>query len=103
MAAAAGGASYALRGLSGGGERPREEDRETLIMFMMATMVAVVGLVGFLVAFCKGSKRNGFKMNDPSESFVGDKSLKCISGIREFLCLNISFIYRLLEIICPLI
>ena len=101
MAAAAGGASYALRGLSGGGERPREEDRETLIMFMMATMVAVVGLVAFLVALCKGSKRKGFKMNDPSESFVGDKSVK--SGIRVFLSLNISFIYRLLEILCPLI
>ena len=80
MAAAAGGAAYVLRGASGGGQKERDEERETLILYMMATMVAVVGLVGLLVAFFKGKRRNAFKINDPPESFIVDKTVKCLSG-----------------------
>ena len=80
MAAAAGGAAYVLRGASGGGQKQRDEERETLILYMMATMVAVVGLIGLLVAFFKGNRRNVFKLNDPPESLVVDKKMKCLSG-----------------------
>ena len=61
----------------------RDEDRETLIMVMMATTVAVVGLVGLLVAFFRGNGRNVCKTYEPPESFVVDKTARCLSGIRE--------------------
>ena len=85
MAAAAGGAAYVLRGASGGGQKERDEERETLILYMMATMVAVVGLVGLLVAFFKGNRRK-----DPSEGFIVDKTVKCLSG-RESLSVLIIY------------
>ena len=83
MAAAAGGAAYVLRGASGGGQKERDEERETLILYMMATMVAVVGLIGLLVAFCKGNRRN-----DPAESFVVDKTVNCLPGMERVFLLN---------------
>ena len=80
VAAAAGGAGYVLRGLVGGGERIRDEDRETLIMFMMGSMAAGVMLMAIIVGFYKGIKRYVFKIKDPPKSFVLDKKVKCKSG-----------------------
>ena len=89
IAAAAGGAAYVLRGSSGGEERQRDEETETVIMFVMATMVALVGLIGILVAICAGKRRYDFQINDPPKNYVVDKTVKCISGsgnIRESFC-----------------
>ena len=80
IAAAAGGAAYVLRGSTGGEERQRDEETETVIMFVMAAMVALVGLIGILVAICAGKKRYDFKINDPPKNYVVDKTVKCISG-----------------------
>ena len=80
VAAAAGGAAYILKGLAGGGERIRDEERETLIMFMMGSMAAGVALLAIIVIIYKGVKRYVFQIKDPPKSFVLDKKVKCISG-----------------------
>ena len=49
VGAAAGGAAAVLGIGGGGGQRIRDEDREALVMFLMAAMVSRVMLVFFSV------------------------------------------------------
>ena len=81
VAAAAGGAAHVLlKGGVGGVDRVVDEDREALIMLMMACVVVGVVLVGILVLVYKGVRRYVFKIKDPPKSFVVDKKVKCKSG-----------------------
>ena len=89
VAAAAGGAAHVLlRGGVGGEARVVDEDREALVMLMMACVVVGVILVGLLVAVYKVVRRYVFKIKDPPKNFVVDKKVKCKSGInRKTFCL----------------
>ena len=49
-------------------------------MFLMAALVAVVGIIGFCVAMCKRKRRYDFNIDDPPNSLVVDKTEKSISG-----------------------
>ena len=83
-----------LRGLAGGGERLQDEERETMVMFMMGSMVAGVLLMALIVAIYKGVKRYVFKIKDPPKSFVVDKKVKCKNGKTGFFCIEfLSFLY----------
>ena len=96
VAAAAGGAAYILKGLAGGGERIRDEERETLVMFMMGSMAAGVMILGLIVVAVKAIKRYVFKIKPPPKSFVLDKKVKCTSGKTQFFYFN-NFILLILN------
>ena len=49
-------------------------------MFLMAALVAVVGIIGILVAICKRKRRYDFNIDDPPNSLVVDKTVKSTSG-----------------------
>ena len=49
-------------------------------MFLMAALVAVVGIIGFCVAMCKRKRRYDFNIDDPPNSLVVDKTEKSTSG-----------------------
>ena len=90
VAAAAGGAAHVLFAQGGVGtvENVVDEDREALVMLMMACVVIGVILVGILVGAYKVVRRYVFKIKDPPKNFVVDKKVKCKSGInRKTFCL----------------
>ena len=80
VGAAAGGAAAVLGIGGGGGQRIRDEDREALVMFLMAAMVAGVALVFVSVQGVRLFRRHVLKIADKPESFVMDKKVKCKSG-----------------------
>ena len=104
VAAAAGGAAHVLlRGGVGGEARVVDEDREALVMLMMACVVVGVILVGLLVAVYKVVRRYVFKIKDPPKNFVVDKKVKCKSGInRKTFCIRAIFFGCILPVIMPM-